>query len=99
MDYYRQGLRKNPTNESLLYSLAQSYLRVQKYESAIRWFSFGLGLNPRWVDGLCGVAVAFFNMKYYEKSLSYIEHAKNNFKSIRNRVLPTDPVNGERKPY
>lgn len=62
MDYYRQGLRKNPSDEQLLYSLALSYLQLKKFESSMRWFSYGLRLNPRWVDGLCGCAVAYFNM-------------------------------------
>ena len=35
MDYYRQGLRKNPTSEVLLYSLAHGYLGLRKYKNAI----------------------------------------------------------------
>ena len=62
LDYYRQGLRKNPNDQILLFSLALGYLQLQKFESAIRWFSFGLKLEPRWIDGLCGVAIAFFNI-------------------------------------
>ena len=94
MDYYRQGLRKNPTTEALLYSLALSYLQLHKYDSAIRWFSHGLKLIPRWIDGLCGVAVAFFNMQNYEKALQYIELAKNNFKSSKNKTTPKDQIEG-----
>ena len=84
-------MRKNPTNDALLYSLALSYLHLSKYDSAIRWFSYGLRLNPRWIDGLCGVAAAYFNMKKFDKAMYYIELAKNNFKSIKNKTVPHDP--------
>ena len=83
MDYYRQGLRKNPTNEVLLYSLAVCYLQLNKLESALYWFSKGLNLNPRWIDGLCGCSFAYFNMQDYEKALSYINMAKDNYKGGR----------------
>ncbi len=31
MDYYRQGLRKNPTNLVLIYSIAICYSKLKKY--------------------------------------------------------------------
>ena len=62
MDYYRQGLRKNPTSHILIYSLAVCYCRLKKYRSAIHWFSRGVELHPRWIDGLAGIAITYFNM-------------------------------------
>ena len=62
MDYYRQGLRKNPSELKLLYSLAVCYSHFRRYQSAMCWFSHGLNLNPRWVDGLCGMSMLYFNM-------------------------------------
>ena len=65
MDYYRQGLRKNLTNLTLIYNLANSYKKLNKYSNALTWFMHGISLHPRWVDGLCGLATTYFNMKDY----------------------------------
>ena len=83
MDYYRQGLRKNPTNEILIYSLAHSYLKLKKYKSAILWFGKGVDLNPRWVDGLVGIGITYFNMLDFGRALRYITLAKDNMKGER----------------
>ena len=80
MDYYRQGLRKHPTNDILIYSLAVCYLKLKKYRSAILWFGKGIDLNPRWVDGLCGIAITYFNMLDFERALRFISLAKDNMK-------------------
>ena len=72
-----------------MFSLALGYLELAKFESAICWFSFGLKLNPRWINGLCGVAIAFFNIQNYAKALEYICLAKDNFKMDSNK-LPID---------
>ena len=39
-----------------------------------------MSLNPRWVDGLCGLATTYFNMKQYRLALKYITLAKDNWK-------------------
>ena len=52
----------------------------------MRWFSYGIELNPRWVDGLCGVSMSYFNMRNFEKALTYIDLAKNNFKTTANKL-------------
>lgn len=80
MDYYRQGLRKNPTNETLIYSLALCFMKLKKYRSAILWFGKGVDLNPRWVDGLCGIAITYFNMLDFDRALRYMTMAKDNMK-------------------
>ena len=40
----------------------------------------GMSLNPRWVDGLCGLATTYFNMRQYKLALKYITLAKDNWK-------------------
>lgn len=80
MDYYRQGLRRSPTEHVLIYSVACCYSQLRKYKSAMQWYSLGISLHPRWVDGLCGISFAFFNMGQYEKALYYITLAKENSK-------------------
>ena len=79
MDYYRQGLRKNPTNLLLIYNLANSYKKLRKYTSTLTWFMHGVQLNPRWVDGLCGLATTYFNMQQYELALHCIKAARFNY--------------------
>ena len=80
MDYYRQGLRKNPTDHILIYSLGVCYSKLKKYKSAIHWFSRGIDLLPRWLDGLCGIAIAYFNIHDFERALKFISLAKVNGK-------------------
>ena len=80
MDYYRQGLRRNPTEHVLIYSVAVCYSQLKKYENAVQWYCHGINLHPRWRDGLCGIAFAYFNMQNYEKALHYISIAINNSK-------------------
>ena len=80
MDYYRQGLRKNPTSLVLIYSLASCYSKLKKCESSIHWFAKGIDLIPRWVDGLCGIAINYFNMLNFERALLFIHLAKENSK-------------------
>ena len=62
MDYYRQGLRRTPTQHILIYSVAVCYSQLKKYNSALQWYTHGINLHPRWIDGLCGIAFAYFNM-------------------------------------
>lgn len=80
MDYYRQGLRRCPTEHALIYSVAVCYSQLKKYQSAMRWYSLGISLHPRWVDGLCGLAFSHFNMGDFEKALYYIGLARDNSK-------------------
>ena len=40
----------------------------------------GIDLHPRWVDGLCGIAITYFNMLKFDKALVYITYAKDNSK-------------------
>ena len=83
MDYYRQGLRKNVTNLTLIYNLANSYKKLKKYSNALTWFMHGVSLHPRWVDGLCGLATTYFNMRDYEQALRFISVAKDNCKGVK----------------
>ena len=80
MDYYKQGLRKIPNCDTLIYSLACCYCRLKKYHSAIHWFGKGVELNPRWLDGLCGIALSYFNLQDFERALKFIVMAKDNAK-------------------
>lgn len=80
MDYYRQGLRQFPNEHILIYSLAVCYMRLKKYKSAIQWFGKGIDLHPRWLDGLCGIAITYFNMLDFNRALKYITLAKDNTK-------------------
>lgn len=80
MDYYRQGLRKIPHDHTLIYSLAVCYMQLKKYHSAILWFGKGVDLHPRWLDGLCGIALAYFNLQNFERALKFIILAKDNSK-------------------
>ena len=80
MDYYRQGLRKIPSDHTLIYSLAVCYSRLKMYHLAIHWFSQGVELKPRWLDGLCGIAMCYFNMLDFERALKFIMLAKDNCK-------------------
>ena len=68
VDFYRQGLMKNPTDQNLIYSLAVSYCKLKMYKSSSQWFSYGVNLHPRWVDGLCGIALANLNIFNFEKA-------------------------------
>ena len=80
MDYFKQGLRKNPTNLVLIYCLANAYKKLKKYNSTLIWFSHGVNLNGRWVDGLCGLATTHFTMGNFKQALRYISQAKDNFR-------------------
>ena len=80
MDYYRQGLRKLPDDHVLIYSLAVCYMKLKKYHCAIHWFGKGVELHPRWLDGLCGIAIAYFNLMDFERALKFIIMAKDNSK-------------------
>ena len=40
----------------------------------------GVSLHPRWVDGLCGLATTYFNMKDYKQALKFISAALENYK-------------------
>ena len=80
MDYYKQGLRKHPCQHSLIYSLAVCYSKLKKYRSAIHWFSLGIDLHPRWLDGLAGIAIIYFNMLDFPMALKFITMAKENSK-------------------
>ena len=53
---------------------------MKKLDSALEWFTHGLNLNPRWVDGLCGTAICYFNMQNHEKALEFTALTKNNYK-------------------
>lgn len=37
-------------------------------------------MHPRWLDGLCGIALAYFNMLDFERALKFITLAKDNSK-------------------
>lgn len=37
-------------------------------------------MNPRWVDGLCGSAVCYFNVQNFEKALEFTRLAQINYK-------------------
>ena len=96
MDYFKQGLRINPGKHKLIYSLAVCYSRLKMYQSAINWFSRGIDLHPRWVDGLCGIAITYFNMLDFERALKYISLAKDNNKGLQmkttNEELTTEYI-------
>ena len=96
MDYFKQGLRINPGKHKLIYSLAVCYSRLKMYQSAINWFSRGIDLHPRWVDGLCGIAITYFNMLDFERALKYISLAKDNNKGFQmkttNEELTTEYI-------
>ena len=53
-----------------------------KFDQAIVWFEFGLLLKPRWVNGLVGMAVTYFEMGYHSRAVEYITAARKNFKNI-----------------
>ena len=80
MDYFKQGLRIYPSEHILIYALATCYTHLKLFQSAIEWFSRGIELNPRWVDGLYGIAIVSFNMQDFERALKYITLAKENSK-------------------
>jgi len=46
----------------LIYNLANSYKKKKQYHNSLRWFAHGVGLFPRWVNGLVGLATTCFNM-------------------------------------
>ena len=48
---------------------------------AVEWFDFGLKLKPRWVNGLVGMAVTYFEMKHYFKAVEFIKAARLNWKA------------------
>ena len=95
MDYYRQGLRKNPTSLHLIYNLANSYKKLKKYNSTLVWFCHGINLNPRWIDGLCGLALTYFNMGDFKMALKFITLAQGNYKGAKASValLDYDKIN------
>ena len=37
-------------------------------------------MNPRWVDGLCGTAICYFNLQDYQKALEFTKLTRNNYK-------------------
>ena len=80
MDYFKQGLRIHPNEHILIYALAVTYTHLKLYQSAIDWFSRGIEFNPRWIDGLYGIAIVSFNMQDFERALKYISLAKENSK-------------------
>ena len=91
IDYFRQGLRKFPNDVLLIYSVARSYAEIYKFESALTWYTFGLNLQPRWVEGLVGIATIHFNRKNFEEALRYISLAKENIKGNTN-ILVKSPL-------
>ena len=80
--FYRQGLLKNPESRRLMYNLARNCLILCKFDQAVTWFEFGLLMKPRWVNGLVGLAVTYFEKGYYSRSVEYITAARKNFKNI-----------------
>jgi hypothetical protein len=50
------------------------------FEKSVVWFNFGLKLKPRWVNGLVGIAITYFEMGYNSRAVSYIKSARQNFK-------------------
>jgi len=60
--FYLQGLRINPTNFRLIYNLARNYQKLNLFDKSITWFLFGLKIKPRWVNGLVGIAITYFEM-------------------------------------
>ena len=46
IDYYRRGLRRNPTSLSLIYAMSLCFYRLCWINSAFKWLNFGLVLSP-----------------------------------------------------
>ena len=67
----------------MIYNLANSYKKLKKYNSTLVWFCHGINLQPRWIDGLCGLATTYFNMKNFKMALKFITLAKENYKGSK----------------
>ncbi|CDW86062.1 tpr domain containing protein [Stylonychia lemnae] len=75
IDYYKQGLRVNPTSEILLYNLACQFQKIGKFENSIRWLKHSLNIKPQWTDAYYGLAITKFKMQKYDLALKNIELA------------------------
>lgn len=80
MDYYRQGLRINPTSEILLYNLACCFEKISKFKNTIRWLEHALSVKQRWTDAFYGLAMTYFKMGDYQQSSHYIENAIESYR-------------------
>jgi hypothetical protein len=82
--FYEKGLRFNPSSLILIYNLARNYMILNKFKLSIVWFELGLKLKPRWVNGLVGLALTYFEMKYYSRAVVCIRGAHDNISLTRN---------------
>lgn len=80
IDYYKQGLRIQPTCESLLYNLACAFEKLGKRQNTLLWFKYALQLKPRWTDALYGVAVTQFKSGDFNSALEFIERAVETYR-------------------
>ena len=55
-----------------------------KFKLCIVWFEFGVKLKPRWVNGLVGLALTYFELGYHSRAVPYIQAAHKNINTIRN---------------
>jgi len=80
-DFYRQGLRRNPTSLSLIYKLASAFTMLGLLRNALKWFEFGTALHPKWVDGLACQSMIHSMLFNSVKMLELINLAKDNYSS------------------
>eukprot|EP00347_Sterkiella_histriomuscorum_P021543 403333609 len=80
IDYYKQGLRLNPTSEILIYNLACQYHKIHKYMNCIRWLEHSLVIKPRWTDAYYGLSLTYFKLGQYEKAAEEVQRAVECFR-------------------
>ena len=81
--FYEKGLRFNPSSLILIYNLARNYMILCKFKLSIVWFELGLKLKPRWVNGLVGLALTYFEMGYNSRAVNCIKAAHNNINLVK----------------
>jgi tetratricopeptide (TPR) repeat protein len=82
--FYEKGLRFNPSSLTLIFNLARNYMILNKFKLSIVWFELGLKFKPRWVNGLVGLALTYFEMGYHSRAVVCIKAAHENINLAKN---------------
>ena len=48
-------------------------------ENTLRWFKHGVGMYPKWVDGLAGLSMVYFQLRDFDNALKYIQLAREHY--------------------
>lgn len=79
IDFLKNGISYNRTNEQLLYNFACACELLGDYEKAMRFFQYCQVVKPGWTDAIFGETIAHFKLRHFEKAKNSVELALSNF--------------------